>query len=288
LRVTEHVHALKIPFSLAISPGVNVERSVYMYLIYGKQVYLIDTGVASSVDVVFDYIRKAGRTPEEISMAILTHSHPDHIGGIAEIQKATGCSVAAHGAEKPWIEDVELQRKERPVPGFHSLVGGPARVDRVLMGGEVLELESGLHLEVLHTPGHSKGSVSLLLPEDMALFSGDAIPLTGDAPIYDDAVESARSIKRLKSIAGLKWLLSAWDGPRRGDSIYRTMDEGLRYLQRVHEAVLKTSGTAVDRAALCRNVLRELGIPGETMNPLAERSVEANLRARERRDLLKE
>jgi hydroxyacylglutathione hydrolase len=288
LRVTEHVHALKIPFSLAIGSGVSVERSVYMYLIYGKRVYLIDTGVASSVDVVFDYIRKTGRTPEEISMAILTHSHPDHIGGIAEIRKATGCSVAAHGAEKPWIEDVELQSKERPVPGFHSLVGGPARVDRVLEGGEVLELEDGLHLEVFRTPGHSKGSVSLLLPEDMALFSGDAIPLTGDAPIYDDAVESARSIKRLKSITGLKLLLSAWDDPQRGDSIYRTMDEGLRYLQRVHEAVLKTSGTAVDSTALCRNVLRELGIQGETMNPLAVRSIEANLRARERRDLLKE
>jgi glyoxylase-like metal-dependent hydrolase (beta-lactamase superfamily II) len=290
LRVAKNIHALKIPFSLAISPGISVERVVYVYLIYGSRIYLIDTGVASSVDAIFNYIKKTGRRPEEIAMAVLTHSHPDHIGGAAEIQKVTGCPIAAHGAEKSWIEDPELQCKERPVPGFRSIVGGPARVDRILEDGDVIELEDGLHLEMFHVPGHSKGSVALLLREDMALFSGDAIPLTGDAPIYDDALESVRSIKKLKSITGLKWLLSAWDDPQEGDDAYRSMDEGLGYIQRVHAAVLKTSGpgTAVDSVALCGHVLRELGLPDKAMSPLAVRSVEANLRVRERRDLLKE
>ncbi|HTX43859.1 MAG TPA: MBL fold metallo-hydrolase, partial [Methanocella sp.] len=280
MRITDHVHALKLPFRLIAGPGITVERFVYTYLIYGRQIYLIDTGVAPSVEAIFKYVRSTGRRPEEISMAILTHSHPDHIGGAAEIRRLTGCSMSAHGAEKPWIEDVGLQYKERPVPGFHTIVGGPVSVDRVLEDGDVLELEDGLHLEVFHTPGHSKGSVSLLLREEMALFSGDVIPLASDAPIYDDAVESVRSIKRLKNITGLEWLLSAWDGPRKGGQIYRTMDEGLDYLQRVHGAVLNNSGMAADPATMCRHVLRELGLPEKAMNPLAIRSVEANLRAR--------
>jgi hydroxyacylglutathione hydrolase len=48
-------------------------------------------------------------------------------------------------------EDVELQFRERPVPGFHTLVGGSAVVDRLLTGGEILTLEDGLTLEVFHT-----------------------------------------------------------------------------------------------------------------------------------------
>jgi glyoxylase-like metal-dependent hydrolase (beta-lactamase superfamily II) len=46
---------------------------------YGKKIYLIDSGVASSEQIIFDYIRQTGRNPDEISMIVLTHSHPDHI-----------------------------------------------------------------------------------------------------------------------------------------------------------------------------------------------------------------
>lgn len=81
---------------------------------------------------MFDYIRKTGRNPEDISLIILTHSHPDHIGSAHEIQRTTGCTIAAHHGERAWIEDVELQSRERPVPDFHSLVGGSVRIDRIL------------------------------------------------------------------------------------------------------------------------------------------------------------
>jgi hypothetical protein len=47
-----------------------------------------------------------------------------------------------------------------------------------------------------------------------ALFSGDAIPVAGDLPVYDDAVSSVRSLHRLRGIAGIRILLSACDDPR--------------------------------------------------------------------------
>jgi glyoxylase-like metal-dependent hydrolase (beta-lactamase superfamily II) len=167
MQITKHIHAIKIPFQIAIAPGIKVDRFVYMYLIYGKKIYLIDSGVANSEKMIFDYIRKTGRNREDISLIILTHSHPDHIGAAHEIKRATGCTVSAHHGERSWIEEVELQYREGPVPGFHSLVGGSVMIDRILENGDILDLD-GIRLEVFHTPG---GSISLLLPEDRALFT---------------------------------------------------------------------------------------------------------------------
>lgn len=89
-------------------------------------------------------------------MMVLTHAHPDHIGAARSIKSATGCMIAAHSSEKPWIEDVELQARERPVPGFHSLVQGPVTVDRLLEDGDITNLGNGPKIEILHTPGHSR------------------------------------------------------------------------------------------------------------------------------------
>ncbi|NTV28444.1 MAG: MBL fold metallo-hydrolase, partial [Methanothrix sp.] len=211
MQITDHVHTLKIPFQITDPSGQKIDRFVYAYLIYGQKIYLIDSGVASSERIIMDYLKATGRSPQEISKLILTHAHPDHIGAAAAIKRISGCTVAAHAAEKAWIEDVDLQAKERPVPGFRSLVGGSAQVDRTLQDGDVLHLESGLTLQILHTPGHSPGSISLWLAEDGALFSADAIPIAGDMPIYQDILASVRSIEKLASIPEIKLLLAAWD-----------------------------------------------------------------------------
>jgi hydroxyacylglutathione hydrolase len=288
MQITKHIHVLKIPFQVTDRSGLEIPRFVYAYLIYGEKVCLIDSGVSSSEKIIFDYLKETGRRPEEISLLILTHSHPDHIGAALAIKKASGCAVAAHGAEKAWIEDVDLQSKERPVPGFASLVGGSVKVDRVLEDGDLLDLSDGLGLEVMHTPGHSEGSISLWLTEEGALFSGDAILLAGDIPIYDDALASVSSIKKLRAIKGIKVLLAAWDRPREGRQAYTIMDESLAYLQRIHTSVIKTAREQppIDSMELCRRVLKETGLPETIANPLIERSFQANLKVLDHPDLL--
>lgn len=125
---------------------------------------------------------------------VLTHPHPDHIGAVRAIQAATNCRIAAHPAERAWIEDVVLQNRERPVPGFSILVGGSVRLDCELTeGGSINSEDTEVgELRVFHTPGHSPGSISLSLPNEGVLFSGDAIPVTADLPVYDDAPASIR------------------------------------------------------------------------------------------------
>ena len=290
MQVTEHIHAIKIPFKLSVSPGKTVDRFVYAYLIFGKQICLIDCGVFSSEAMIFDYVKKMGRDPQEISMLVLTHSHPDHIGASRSVKKETGCRVAAHIDAQSWIEDVERESKERPIGNFHSLVGGSVKVDLVLSDGDSLDLGNGLTLEVVHTPGHSRGSVSLLLGEDGALFSGDAVPTVGGVPIYEDVFSSIRSIRKLNRIKGLEVLLASWDDPQHGSRVYEFMDEGLGYFQRIHEVVRKVTedSPSLDARELCERVLKNLGLPEIATIPIVVKSIEAHLRVSRYQDLLRE
>ncbi len=287
MQITKHIHALKIPFEVTGPSGQKLPRFVYVYLICGERICLIDSGVASSERIIADYLQRMGRSPEEITQLILTHAHPDHIGSAAALKGMSGCAVAAHAAERAWIEDVDLQGRERPIPGFKSLVGGSVSVDLLIEDGDALDLGGGLCLQVLHTPGHSPGSLSLWLPQERALFSADAVPVPGDMPIYEDLMASVRSIKRLKSVAGVGVLLAAWDEPRAGAKALLAMEEALSYLQRIHRAVLLIADqvAGLDGMELCRRVLRELGLPETMANPITARSFLASLEAREAKDL---
>jgi len=287
--VTPSIHALKHQFRIMAAPGVVLNRFVYSYIIFGETITLIDTGVAGCERTIFDTIRSAGRDPAEIALIILTHSHPDHIGAAKAIRDATGCSIAAHPAERGWIEDVERQNRERPVPGFTTLVGGSVKLDHELDDGDGIEPDDtrAVDLLVLHTPGHSPGSISLWMESEGALFSGDAIPVAGDLPVYDDAVSSARSLHRLRGIAGIRILLSAWDDPREKGDAYRQIDRGAEYLQKIHATIRSEAGAGVaDLTELTRKTAAALGMPPQAVNPLLARTFAANLRLRDRENLM--
>jgi len=289
MQITPSIHAIRHSFKVPITPDISIDRFVYSYLMYGETITLIDTGVAGGEMQIFDTIRSSGRNPSEIALIVLTHSHPDHIGSARAIQRETGCSIAAHPAERAWIEDVDLQNRERPVPGFATLLGGPVSVDNELMDGDSIEPDETREgeIQVFHTPGHSAGSLSLFLHNEGALFSGDAIPVPGDLPVYDDALLSVRSIKKLKAIRGIRVLLSSWDEPRCGDLAYRRMDQALTYLQQVHEAVLVSACDGIsDPMELTVKTVALLGLPPQAVNPLLARTFAANLRVRDRKNLL--
>ena len=289
MQVTESIHALKIPFKLRIGPDKTVDRFVFAYLIFGEQICLIDGGVAGSEAAIFDYIKQAGRDPSEVARLVFTHSHPDHIGAGRAIQKQTGCKVAAHIDAKPWIEDVDHQYAQRPIGNFYDLVGGSVEIDMDLKDGDHLDLGADHTLNVFHTPGHSKGSISLLYNKDMALFTGDAVPKSGTVPIYEDVAISIESIKKLKTINGLKILIASWDDPQFGDSVYPAMDQGMQWLQQIHDAVLaETAGSdALDPKDLSARVLKRIGFPNIPLVPIVVTSIAAHLKLLDRQDLIK-
>jgi len=288
MQITPSIHALRHPFSIPAAPGIVLDRCVYSFIIFGETITLIDTGVAGCEKAIFETIRSAGRDPSETALIILTHAHPDHIGAARAIREATGCSIAAHPAERAWIEDVERQNRERPVPGFASLVGGSVPVDHELEDGDGIEPDGSrtVDLQVLHVPGHSPGSIALFMESEGALFSGDAIPVPGDLPVYDDALLSARSVQRLRGLAGIRVLLSAWDEPRKEGEAYLQMDRAAEYLRTIHEAVRAGAETdSPDIMELTRKTAAALGLPPQAVNPLLARTFAANLRVRGRETL---
>ena len=172
---TESIHPIKILFGIPISPDKIVERFVYSYVLEGEKICLIDTGVTGAEKDISIALQKCSKNLSDVDIIILTHSHPDHIGAASLIQHKSGAQVYAHTNERAWIEDVDRQGKERPVPGFAKLVAGSVALDRLLVDGDVLSFGEGLTFRVLHTPGHSSGSISLLSEENGILFSGDHI-----------------------------------------------------------------------------------------------------------------
>ena len=276
-----HIHAIHIPFRVPIAPDRFIEREVYAYLVVGETLTLIDCGVAGSAEGIFEAVRGLGRDPAEITTLILSHAHPDHLGAARSIREATGCRVWAHGAERHWIEDTERQGRERPVPGFQTLVEGPVAIDRLLIDGETLSLASGLDCQVIHTPGHSPGSISLFFAGDRVLTTADSLPVPNDLPIYDDIAQCVASIRKIKALAPVSTILSSWEPPIRGrEAILPRIEASMAYLRRIHAAVLATRESGVtDPLAICHQVVQALGLPSLAVNPLVARSFASSLAA---------
>lgn len=280
MQISPRIHALRLPFRIPLPNGTVLDRFVYVYLVYGRGITLIDTGVKGAEEQIFSYIRSTCRNPDEIERIILTHSHPDHIGAAREIWRHTQCEIAAHPAERDWIEDTDLQMRERPVPAFPVLVGGSVSVDTLLPDGARIHAEEAGTFRIFHTPGHSAGSISVLLEEEGALFSGDTILIPGDIPIYDDPRLLISSVRKLRGIPDICRLLSAWDEPRMGAEVHHRMDECIAYIDRIDSVVKETVRAEKDISPqdLTVKVLGSLGIPVTAANPLVTRSLLAHLK----------
>ncbi|MBI4846327.1 MAG: MBL fold metallo-hydrolase [Candidatus Omnitrophica bacterium] len=279
---TERIHAIKIPFKVPISPEISIDRFAFAYLVFGDKIHLIDSGVAGSESTIYEYIKGQGRELKEVASLILTHSHPDHIGAAKSIKNQTGCTIFAHKLEQDWIEDTEKQFKARPVPGFQTLVEGSVKVDRILGGGEIIKLEKGILCKTVHTPGHSKGSISLLFENDKALFTADVLIYPGDLPIYEDISACLESIKMLQKVANVENLFSSWEHPIQGqDKIIKRMDESIAYLERIHTAVISNSSINKQQTImeLCQKVVSELGLPPFAAMPLVAKAFASSLLA---------
>lgn len=160
--------------------GYSALGDCNMYLIdCGSALALIDTGGGNGISKVLANIRSMGFEPSSLEVAIITHCHFDHIGGNKEVKELTGCEIAAHVTEKGEIEALgELTLYE--MGGDRGLSFEPTSVDILLHGGEQLSIGE-LELEVIHTPGHTPGGISIKLNEGdtISVFSGDTASAQG-------------------------------------------------------------------------------------------------------------
>lgn len=285
MHITQNVHALKLTFPSAVSEARTVERFVYVYFIFGKKVCMIDSGVSAALPAILDFIDSAGRSVADVTLLVHTHCHPDHIGCSRAISEASGCEVAADRIAKPWIEDINLQYRERPTGTFYTLVSESVSVDRILNDGDTLDLGEVQSLKVLHTPGHSVDSLSFFHAPDRVLFTGDTIPVPDERPVYDDVLALIGSIRKIQALEGIEVLCSSWLEPRFKDDAYAELEKSIAYVQHLHDIVCRTKAAfpSMQPADLCQRVLEIIEQPAI---PNVIKTVEAHLNASHVRNLL--
>ena len=155
----------------------------HCYIIQDKGCIMIDGGAPKRAENFLKAFEKLPVEPEDVELIVLTHGHWDHIGSAKDIKEITGAQLALHQQEKDWLE-----KSLKPLPPgvtiwghifakvmalFMPLVHIPTtNVDLVLEDGELSLAKYGIPGRIIHTPGHSRGSVSVLLETGDA-FVGD-------------------------------------------------------------------------------------------------------------------
>jgi glyoxylase-like metal-dependent hydrolase (beta-lactamase superfamily II) len=179
----------------------------------GDAVTLIDAGSAGNGADIGKALGELGLRTGDVDHLVLTHYHPDHAGGAAEVSTWDHASVLAHALDAPVI------RGTRPMPppdftdapqwerDFYATLPDlpptpPSRVDRELVDGDVLDFGGGA--QVLHIPGHTDGSIAVYLPGPGVVFTGDTVANVDDRTILGvfnrDRAQAFDSFRRLSEL----------------------------------------------------------------------------------------
>jgi glyoxylase-like metal-dependent hydrolase (beta-lactamase superfamily II) len=189
----DNIHVISIPL-----PEDTQLITVNLYAVGKGPITLIDTGpkFPGLLDYVDEHLNAAGFRFEDIERIIATHGHVDHTGLTAEIRAAAGNSIDFHihpedswliseerHQEFMWSKEADFLTARAGIPAvdvekirkrfaFFKELCDPVDNISFLKDGDEFS-GNGYHLNVVHTPGHTAGSVCLYEPEQKILFSGD-------------------------------------------------------------------------------------------------------------------
>lgn len=182
-------------------PGTGNNCNTYLFA--GEVLALVDPGhVANELnepcyEMLAGHLRADGFKPEDIDLIILTHAHPDHSEAASKFKEMGRARIAMHQTEEAYWETLSrlfgLGRR-----------GAGLVADFYLTEGELnLGTREKLTLEIIHTPGHSPGSISIYWPREKVLITGDVVFASSigrtDLP-QGDSRKLKESIERLSKL----------------------------------------------------------------------------------------
>lgn len=197
---------------IPLSPWLNI------FALRGSQgVVLVDAGVQDQADLVLERLAEHGITPQDVRLILITHGHTDHFGSAAELRERTGAPVAvhAHDAEALRNSDNDLTNAKadnKLVDWLMRIIGAklvgrvpPVEPDIVFEDEWRLD-EYGVAARVLPTPGHTRGSVSILLD-------------SGEVIVGDTVIGGMMGLLSRPSLP-----IIAWDSQRNRESVQQLVE----------------------------------------------------------------
>ena len=175
---------------------------------------LVDTHYQGKENEILDAVRALGKDPAKIRNILLTHCHPDHVGSLAALKKATGAQAWMHAIDARVVRGQASNDKAPVSPGlvnqilfnlFIKKTSGevtPTTIEHEVGDGDVIPAGGGIR--AVFTPGHSSGHLAFYLARD------GGILLIGDACsnmmgldysiVYNDIAEARRSLAKLAAM----------------------------------------------------------------------------------------
>jgi hydroxyacylglutathione hydrolase len=150
------------------------------YLVQSDQAILVDSGAPGEADKILQAVRAAGVAPESLTLLVHTHVHGDHVGSTAVLQQKLGIPTAYHPADQRLMDQGHNGRlpgiglRGQVMSRFLSGSGFPQFDPDVALAEGVSLRPYGIDGVIWHTPGHTAGSVSLLLADGQAII-GDVL-----------------------------------------------------------------------------------------------------------------
>ena len=198
--------------------GLSDAYDCHVFLLDGgSELALIDVGAGMGADRILENIVRSGFDPKDVRSVILTHCHADHAGGLARL-----CDALDH----PVVYGSQTTRERLERGDEHA-------VDREVGSGDSIDGGS-LTLQVIETPGHCDGHLSLLLETEgkRSLFSGDAIFYGGTILLQnipdcrlDAQIATLRQLRPLEIDALIPSHLAF------------SMEDGQRHIERANDAL---------------------------------------------------
>ena len=206
-------------------------RGANCYLISsGPEMVLVDAGMRGSSKIVEKYLKEMGKNLSDIKYIFITHADIDHVGSAAEMKKMTGAKLVIHQAETGVLSGkIRGKHVKGPLGLLFKLLAPVVRFQPVEPDIVIKENTELAGFKVIHTPGHTVGSICLFQPGKV-LFAGDALrsdrsgnPKLPSKMMTADIVQAKVSVAL---IAGLEFdtLLCGHGAPVKGNAAARVKE----------------------------------------------------------------